>query len=177
MCLPRFKHKPGRFERTERRKRQAPRPRPRPRPHQPRPRQCLLKGCERWFRPRRASERYCSPKCRQEARKWSQWKAQQKYRKTLAGREKRKGQSQRYRERVRNRSQAAPEESPPGGARVITGKIFDHSCDRPGCYAGFERQPRSPAQRFCSHACRRAMERVWQRERRWRLAMQQQWRR
>jgi hypothetical protein len=104
MCLPNFKHKSGRCERTGRRKRLVPRPRPR----QPRTRQCLLKGCERWFRPRRASERYCSSKCRQEARKWSRWKAQLKYRATLAGREKRKGQSRRYRERVRNRSQAEP---------------------------------------------------------------------
>jgi hypothetical protein len=110
MCLPKFKHKPGRFKRTGRRKRLA----PKPGPHQPRTRKCLLKGCERWFRPRRASELYCSSKCRQEARRWSRWKAQLKYRATLAGREKRKGQSRRYRERVRNRSQAEPEESPPG---------------------------------------------------------------
>jgi hypothetical protein len=41
-------------------------------------------------------------------------------------------------------------------------------CDRPGCYEVFVRQRRSPLQRFCSHACRRAMERVWERERRWR---------
>lgn len=41
-------------------------------------------------------------------------------------------------------------------------------CDRPGCYEGFVRRRRSPRQRFCSHACRRAMERVWERERRWR---------
>ena len=110
MCLPNFKHKPGRFERTGRRKRLA----PRPCQLQPRTRRCLLKGCERWFRPRRASERYCSRECRQQARKWSRWKAQKKYRTTQAGREKRKGQSRRYRERVRNRSQAEPGESPPG---------------------------------------------------------------
>jgi hypothetical protein len=29
------------------------------------------------------------------------------------------------------------------------------------------RQRRSPLQRFCSHKCRRAMERVWERERHW----------
>jgi hypothetical protein len=29
------------------------------------------------------------------------------------------------------------------------------------------RQRRSPRQRFCSHACRRALERVRERERRW----------
>ena len=45
--------------------------------------------------------------------------------------------------------------------------FFDACCDRPGCYEGFVRQPRSPLQRFCSHECRRAMERVWERERHW----------
>jgi hypothetical protein len=45
--------------------------------------------------------------------------------------------------------------------------FFDHSCDRPGCYERFVLQPRSPLQRFCSHDCRRALERVQERERRW----------
>lgn len=48
--------------------------------------------------------------------------------------------------------------------------LFDHSCDRPGCYEGFVRARRSPLQRFCSHACRRALERVQERERRWKQA-------
>jgi hypothetical protein len=46
--------------------------------------------------------------------------------------------------------------------------VFDGCCDRPGCYECFVRSRRSPRQRFCSHACRRALERVWERERRWR---------
>jgi hypothetical protein len=46
--------------------------------------------------------------------------------------------------------------------------FFDDCCDRPGCYECFLRSRRSPLQRFCSHACRRAVERVWERERRWR---------
>ena len=44
----------------------------------PRTRCCLLKGCEKRFRPRQASQRYCSAECRRAARKWSGWKAQQK---------------------------------------------------------------------------------------------------
>jgi len=32
------------------------------------------------------------------------------------------------------------------------------------------RQRRSPLQRFCSHACRRALERVQERERHWKEA-------
>jgi hypothetical protein len=50
--------------------------------------------------------------------------------------------------------------------------FFGHCCDRPGCYEGFVAEPRSPHQRFCSRACRQAMERVWRRERRWRHAAQ-----
>jgi predicted nucleic acid-binding Zn ribbon protein len=157
---------PQRQKRGGGRKRPARRPRTRP---------CLLKGCERPFRPLRATERYCSRECREPTGKWRRWKAQQRYRATAAGREKRNGQSRRYRERVRKRKQTKPEEALPEAARVIPPNFFDHCCDRPGCYQGFAEQPRSPAQRFCSRTCRRAMERVRQRERRWRRALQQQW--
>jgi hypothetical protein len=53
------------------------------------------------------------------------------------------------------------------GARNI---FFDRCCDRPGCYEGFAQQRRSPLQRFCSQGCRRALERVEERERRWKQA-------
>jgi hypothetical protein len=90
----------------------------------PRTRRCLLKGCERRFRPLRAGERYCSAECRAAARRWSRWKAQQSYRSTPTGKEKRNRQSQRYRERVRDRPQAASEEAVPEAARVITQNFF-----------------------------------------------------
>lgn len=93
-------------------------------PYRPRTRCCLLKGCALRFRPLHAGERYCSRECRQAAQKWSRWKAQQKYRATAAGQEKRNGQSRRYRERVRNRKQATLEESLPDTARVITQDFF-----------------------------------------------------
>jgi hypothetical protein len=102
----------------------------------PRTRQCLLKGCENRFRPQQALERYCSDACREKAQAWSEWKAQQKYRGTPAGKEKRKGQSRRYRERVRNRKEqvcGVAEEA----AMVIRLIFFDSSCDRPG-WAGLE---------------------------------------
>jgi hypothetical protein len=89
----------------------------------PRTRRCLLKGCERRFRPRRARERYCSLECRRAARSWSCWKAQQSYRATAAGRENRQGQSRRYRERVRTRQPPAPDPAVPP-ARVITTDFF-----------------------------------------------------
>lgn len=90
----------------------------------PRTRGCLLKGCERRFRPQRSGQRYCSSECGQAARRWSRWKAQQSYRETAAGKEKRNGQSRRYRERVRNREQTAPEEAVAEPARVITQNFF-----------------------------------------------------
>jgi hypothetical protein len=108
-------HQPDRPECAGGRKRPARRPRTRP---------CLLKGCERPFRPRRARQRYCSQECRQAARRWSHWKAQQRYRATATGKEKRNGQSRRYRERVRNRKPTTPEEALSEAARVITQDFF-----------------------------------------------------
>ncbi len=90
----------------------------------PRARRCLLKGCEQPFHPRRVDQRYCCEECRRAARRWSRWKAQQNYRATAAGKDKRNGQSRRYRERVRNRLPAAPEEAVRETARVITKNFF-----------------------------------------------------
>jgi hypothetical protein len=82
-----------------------------------------LKGCEQRFRPRHARQRYCSDGCREAARRWSEWKARQKYRVTAACRQKRSVQSRRYRERVKERK--PPEkEAVPEAARVITKKFF-----------------------------------------------------
>jgi hypothetical protein len=92
----------------------------------PRQRRCLLKGCEQRFHPRQAPQRYCSEQCRAAARKWSRWKAQQRYRETEAGQEKRHGQCRRYRERVKIRKAAKPE-AVSTGARVITPELFFRS--------------------------------------------------
>jgi hypothetical protein len=89
----------------------------------PRMRCCLLKGCGTRFHPRHASQRYCSDRCREAARKWSRWKAQGKYRATKAGKEKRNGQCRRYRKRVKRRKErelATADEA----ARVITTDFF-----------------------------------------------------
>jgi hypothetical protein len=104
--------------------------RPKRRTRRPRRRTCLLKGCEQKFHPRRARQRYCSDECREQARRWSRWKSQQRYRETTAGREKRKGQSRRYREQVKSRKPAEPEAvSEP--ARVITEEHFFRPDVRP----------------------------------------------
>jgi hypothetical protein len=111
--------------RTRPRKNQAARGR-----KQPRQRRCLLKGCEQRFGPRQARQRYCGEDCRKAARKWSRWKAQQKYRTTDGGKQKRNGQGRRYRERVKSRK--APEsEAVSEAARVITQEPFFRAHLRP----------------------------------------------
>ena len=104
--------------------------RPKRLPRWPRARLCLLKGCEERFHPRQARQRYCSVRCREAARKWSRWKAQQRYRETAAGQQKRNGQSQRYRERVKSRESPEPE-AVDDAARVITTEHFFRSLLRP----------------------------------------------
>jgi hypothetical protein len=96
----------------------------------PRTRHCLLKGCEQRFHPRQARQRYCSQRCREAARKWSRRKAQERYRETATGQQKRNGQSRRYRERVKSRKPPEPE-AVEDAARVITTKHFFRPLLRP----------------------------------------------
>jgi hypothetical protein len=96
----------------------------------PRARCCLLKGCKQRVHPRQAYQRYCSAECRERARKWSRWKAQQKYRKTTGGKQRRNSQSGRYRERVKSRKAADPE-AVNEAARVITPEYFFRAHVRP----------------------------------------------
>jgi hypothetical protein len=80
----------------------------------PRSRACLLKRCERRFRPLRPLTRYCSEECREEARHWREWKARHHYRQSEGGKQKRRAQSRRYRLRSK-RARAANQG--PGRAR------------------------------------------------------------
>ena len=98
--------------------------------HRPRTRRCLLKGCERRFHPHQVCQRYCGERCRKAARQWSRWKAQQRYRATTAGKQKRNGQSQRYREHVKSRKPPEPE-AVNEAARVITTEHFFRPFLRP----------------------------------------------
>ena len=141
-------------------------------PRRPRMRRCLLKGCEQRFHPRQARQRYCSEGCREAARKWSRLEGASKDTgRRAAGKQKRNGQSRRYRERVKSRKPPEPE-AVNEAARVITTEHFfrpfaatGRAATRDSCV-----QRRSPLQRFCSHDCRRALERVQERERRWKQA-------
>ena len=92
-------------------------------PRRPRMRRCLLKACEQQYHPERAQQRYCSEGCRAEADKWARYKAQQRYRETHAGKQKRNGQSRLYRKRARSRKHA--EQKAVGEtARVIPEDFF-----------------------------------------------------
>jgi len=86
----------------------------------PRLRKCLLKGCKRRFRPKYPWSRYCGDECRRKARRWLQWKAQKRYRATGQGKQQRKAQNCRHRERVRTRKPLKSGTEEP--ARVITAK-------------------------------------------------------
>ncbi len=79
---------------------------PRRRLRRPRSRACLLKGCERRFRPLHPRTRYCSEECREEGQRWREWKARHHYRQSEGGKQKRRAQSRRYRLRSK-RARAA----------------------------------------------------------------------
>ena len=79
----------------------------------PRRRGCLLKGCERRFRPVHPLRRYCSEECREAARRWREWKARHRYRQSETGKQKRQAQSRRYRLRSKRSRAANPGPSKP----------------------------------------------------------------
>jgi hypothetical protein len=62
-----------------------------------RPRRCLLKGCERFFRPSHPRCQYCSDACRREVKKWRSWRAAGQWRRSERGKKCRRAQSRRYR--------------------------------------------------------------------------------
>ena len=148
-------------------------------------RRCLLKGCERFFRPARPQSRYCSAACCHAARRWRRRQASRRWRTSEPGKARRREQCRRARRRiplvVLPELPSVPEpvvSSPPvTGLPAVTAcegqrpatipeKFASRPCQRPGCYAVFVPQPRSPQQRFCSCSCRQALRRVLDRERR-----------
>jgi hypothetical protein len=162
-------------------------------PGHPCSRECLLKDCERWFLPHHFQDRYCSAECRVAARVWRRWHAAMRYRVTANGKQRRREQAQRHRDRQRLRSavleplltpevkpaastidqDVPPLADPPtavNSSRVgqRPAEIPENSClwpcGRPGCYVLFPLSPRFPRQHFCSCSCRRALRRIWQRE-------------
>jgi hypothetical protein len=154
-------------------------------------RRCLLKGCEQAFVPSRPQSRYCSEACIRSARQWRRWRASRRYRSSELGRERRRAQHGRYRQRQRERAaaisaaDAAKDETDP--AAEITSHECEGQrpaefsedfarcrCDRPGCYVPFAAPAAGSNRRFCSVACRLALRRVLDREARWRWRRRRQ---
>lgn len=137
-----------------------------------RQRLCLLKGCERPYHPPHPLSRYCSAACREAARHWSQWHANQRYRASDQGKCQRREQSRRWRVRAcQHRSVedgAEPALKAGGEGYHNRAQEEEFFCPRPGCYVRFIRTRRSPLQKFCGSVCRWALWRVLQRESRWR---------
>ena len=104
------------------------------RARRPRSRICLLKGCGRVFRPQQPLARYCSAACRQQARRWRQWKARRRYRQSANGKQQRQAQSRRYRER--RKEQQAQETAAITAARVIPTNFFFVLLRPPGLLCG-----------------------------------------
>ena len=135
-----------------------------------RPRSCLLKGCERLFWPRHPRSHYCSEGCRRAACYWQRWRASRQYRATENGKQHRREQSKRYRERVRARqaASAGAESAHEGQRNASEPEDFSgQPCVRPGCYELFTLPHEHSCKRFCSVACRLALRRVLDREARY----------
>jgi hypothetical protein len=137
-----------------------------------RPRICLRQGCGRTYQPRRWNQRYCQdPDCQRQVRRWQAAKRQRKRRGDADGREK---HAQTERERRKRRQaesyglsadgSSSGDVRPPAWSR--SKKFPETFCDRPGCYAAARSSDRAPA-RYCGDACRSALGRVRDRERKW----------
>jgi len=133
----------------------------------PRPRICLRKGCGRKYQPRRWNQRYCQePECQREIRRWLAARRQARHRQAAAAKARHAQDQRARRQRAKAASQPAqkPESPPPRGhaADFFSGPL----CARPGCYEPPMTSPRNPA-RYCGPACRHAVRKVRDRERKW----------
>lgn len=144
------------------------------RPH--RGRICHRKGCSTRFLPRRPNQKFCrDPLCNVELRRWQSTKRQRRHRAKPENRAK-----HAERERIRRLENASrtdsasdpPAETAPQGQPAAWSHpnvIPKDFCDRPGCY-----EPQAPSDRnhakYCGNACRNAVHRVRQRDRRYRTA-------
>jgi hypothetical protein len=134
----------------------------------PRTRVCLRKGCGRKYQPQRWNQHYCQdPECLRLVRRWQAAKRQAKRRQDEAAKSQHAEAERVRRQRIPSSPQAS---KPPeiGVARGHAARILSPTpmCDRPGCHEPVAKLGRSQA-RYCCSACRQAMRRVVDRERKW----------
>jgi len=134
---------------------------------QPRSRLCLRKGCDRMYTPRRWNQRYCQDhQCLREVRRWQSRQRQRRRRASPQGRQRHRQAERARRREAKIRGQRAAKRST-DGARGHAGERSSHIfCGRTGCYAPPQASLRTPAC-YCSTACRTAVRRVHDRERKW----------
>ena len=138
-------------------------------PRRPRPRMCLRKGCGQKYQPRRPNQRYCQePECLRLLRRWQAARRQAKRRQDEAVKAK-QAQAQRARRQRVPSSPQAPKVPEVAAARGHAAKIISPTslCGRPGCHEPPLKSGRNQAC-YCCSACRQAVRRVVDRERKWR---------
>ncbi len=137
-------------------------------PRRPRARLCLRKGCGRRYRPQRWNQRYCQdPECRRLLRRWQAARRQARRRQDEAV-QAQHAQAERARRRRAPTLPQAPQRARVEAVRGHAAKIFSVPplCARPGCHDTAPKSGRSQAC-YCCPACRQAVRRVRQRERKW----------
>jgi len=133
----------------------------------PRARVCLRKGCGQRYVPRRWNQRYCQdPECLRLLRRWQSARRQRRRRASPQARQyHRQAERARRREAKLNGHKALGR--PDNRARGHAGRVFSSTlCSRPGCHEPPRASLRTPAH-YCSAACRAAVRRVYDRERKW----------
>ena len=143
---------------------------------------CLLKECERLFRPIRPQCHFCSEACRREGKRWRSRRAAGPWRGSERGKELRRAQSKRYRRLIPLVLIEAPPAAPVAAVAVpleaaagvearegqrpapILDNFLVRMCKRPGCYELFPVPTTCSLKSFCSAACRKALGRVIARE-------------
>jgi hypothetical protein len=126
---------------------------------------CLRKGCGRRYTPRRWNQRYCGDaECRRLVRRWQAARRQAKRRLDKEAKAKH-AEAQRARRRRAAFSPQPPKKPKVASARGHAAKRFFPIpiCGRPGCHEALLKSGRH----FCCHACRQALRRVEDRERKW----------